>query len=237
MAAVIPNEQKSPAGHEMHGRKTMRYMTANETFRKIPEEKQNKIIEAALNEFAQYGYSEANINKIAERAGISVGSLYKYFNDKQNLYQTIVNISTDTLQEALRRIISENDDIFAIIEKIIGAIQEYARTHHKMYKLYNEMTAENNSELTWKTAGSVEGVTAGLYSSLIEKAQREGRARKDFDPRYFAFFLDNLFMMLQFSYSCEYYKERLKMYVGENAIHDDVLMCDQLIKFIKGAFC
>jgi hypothetical protein len=43
--------------------------------------------------------------------------------------------------------------------------------------------------------------------------------------------------MLQFSYSCEYYKERLKMYVGENAIRDDALMCEQLIKFIKGAFC
>lgn len=213
----------------------MKYMTANESFRKISEEKQNKIIEAALNEFAQYGYSEANINKIAERAGVSVGSLYKYFNDKQNLYQTIVNISTDTLQEALGHITNENEDIFDIIEKIIKAIQEYARTHHKMFKLYNEMTAENNSELTWKTAGSVEGVTADLYAALIQKAQKQGLAREDFEPRYFAFFLDNLFMMLQFSYSCEYYKERLKMYVGENAIHDDKLMCEQLTKFIKGA--
>ena len=215
----------------------MKYQTANEAFRKISEEKQNKIIEAGLNEFAQYGYSEANINKIAESAGVSVGSLYKYFSDKQNLYQTIVNISSDTLQETLGRIIGENDDIFDIVEKIIGAIQEYARTHHKMFKLYNEMTAENNSELTWKTAGRVEGVTANLYASLIEKAQKQGLARKDFDPRYFAFFLDNLFVMLQFSYSCEYYKERLKMYVGENAIRDDALMREQLIKFIKGAFC
>ena len=215
----------------------MNYMSANETFRKIPEEKQNKIIEAALGEFAQYGYSEANINKIADRAGVSVGSLYKYFNDKQNLYQLIVNISSDTLKEVLGRIVSSNDDLFVIIENIIGSIQEHARTHHNMFKLYNEMTAENNSELTWKTAGSVEGVTADLYASLIEKAREQGIAGKDFEPRYFAFFLDNLFMMLQFSYSCEYYKERLKMYVGENAILDDKLMRDQLIRFIRGAFC
>jgi TetR/AcrR family transcriptional regulator len=215
----------------------MKYLTANEAFRKISEEKQNKIIGAALNEFAQFGYSEANINKIAERANISVGSLYKYFSDKQNLYQTIVNHSTDTLQEVLGRIVNENDDIFIIIEKIIRAIQEYGRSHEKMFKLYNEMTAENNSELTWKTAGSVEGVTADLYASLISKAQEQGTARKDFEPRYFAFFLDNLFVLLQFSYSCEYYKERLKMYIGENAIHDDALMCEQLIRFIKGAFC
>lgn len=215
----------------------MKYKTANESFRKISEEKQNKIIEAALNEFALYGYSEANINKIAERANISVGSLYKYFNDKQNLYQTVVNISSDTLKEVLGQIVNENDDIFVIIEKIIRSIQKHGRTHENMFKLYNEMTAENNSELTWKTAGRVEGVTADLYAALIEKAQKQGFARKDIDPRYFAFFLDNLFMLLQFSYSCEYYKERLKMYVGENAICDDDLMSEQLIKFIKGAFC
>jgi len=215
----------------------MKYMTANETFRKIPEEKQNKIIEAALHEFAQYGYSEANINKIAERANISVGSLYKYFNDKQNLYQTIVDISTETLKTVLGQIVSEEDDLFEIIEKIIRAIQKHARLHENMFKLYNEMTAENNSELTWKTAGSVEGVTAELYAALIGKAQKQCVAGKEFDPRYFAFFLDNLFVLLQFSYSCEYYKERLKMYVGESAIHDDELMCAQLLKFIKGAFC
>lgn len=214
----------------------MKYTTANETFRKIPEEKQNRIIEAALNEFAQYGYSEANINKIAERAGVSVGSLYKYFSDKQNLYQTIVAISTDTLKEVLGRIVAENEDIFLIIEKIINAIQEHARTHQNMFKLYNEMTVENYSDLTWKNAGSVEGVTADLYASLIERAQKQGVVKKDLEPRYFAFFLDNLFMLLQFSYSCEYYKERLKLYVGENAIKDDALMCAQLVKFIRGAF-
>jgi len=215
----------------------MKYPTANEIFRKIPEEKQNKIIDAALNEFAQYGYSEANINKIAERAGVSVGSLYKYFNDKQNLYQIIVNLSADTLREVLGQIIDSNDDLFVIIEKIIGAIQEHARIHQNMFKLYNEMTSENNSELTWKSAGSVEGVTADLYAALIGKAQEQGLAGKDFEARYFAFFLDNLFMMLQFSYSCEYYRERLKMYIGEEALQNDALMREQLIKFVKGALC
>jgi AcrR family transcriptional regulator len=220
----------------MHGGEMMKYKTANEIFRKIPEEKQNKIIEAALEEFARHGYSEANINKIADRANISVGSLYKYFNDKQNLYQTIVNYSSDTLREELGRIIDENDDIYVIIEKIIRSIQQYGRTHENMFKLYNEMTAENNSELTWKTAGSVEGVTADLYADLIEKAQNQGAVGKGFEPRYFAFFLDNLFMLLQFSYSCEYYRERLKMYAGEDALQDDERMCRQLLRFIKGAF-
>jgi len=216
--------------------KAMKFRNANETFHKISEEKQQKILDAALNEFAQFGFSEANINKIAERADISVGSLYKYFNDKQNLYLMIVNYSVDTLRDVLSRIIDENDDFFSMVEKIIAAIQTHSKIHGNLFKLYNEMTSENNFELTWKTAGSVEGVTADLYSSLIEKAQTQGLIKKDIQPRYFAFFLDNLFVMLQFSYSCDYYKERLKLFVGEEAFFDDMMMKTELMKFIKGAF-
>ena len=215
----------------------MIYRNANDTFHKISEEKQKKILNAALNEFALCGYSEANINKIAEKAGISVGSIYKYFNDKQSLYLMIVNYSADTLREVLSQIIGVNDDFFTMVEKIIGAIQEYSRVHENLFKLYNEMTAENNFELTWKTAGSVEGVTADLYSSLIVKAQESGTVRKNLDPRYFAFFLDNLFVMLQFSYSCDYYKERFKMFVGEDEFRDDEQLCKQLMQFIREAFC
>ena len=215
----------------------MNYIYANDTFHRISEEKQNKILESALNEFARYGFSEANINKIAARANISVGSIYKYFSDKQTLYMTVVNYSVDTLRDVLKQITDEDDNLFLIIEKIIRAIQKYSRTHGDLFKLYNEMTAENNSELTWKTAGSVEGVTADLYASLIEKAQKQGIVKENINPRYFAFFLDNLFVMLQFSYSCDYYKERLKMFVGENAFEEDDSLCNQLIQFIKGAFC
>lgn len=215
----------------------MNYIYANDTFRRISEEKQNKVLEAALNEFAQFGFSEANINKIAEAANISVGSIYKYFNDKQTLYLTIVQYSVDTLREVLTQIIKENEDLFIIIEKIIRSIQRHSKTHGNLFKLYNEMTAENNSELTWKTAGSVEGVTADLYASLIEKAQHQGIVKDNVDPRCFAFFMDNLFVLLQFSYSCDYYKERLKMFVGEKAFQDDQYLCDQLMLFIRGAFC
>ena len=123
-----------------------------------------------MTEFAQYGYSDANINKIAERAGVSVGSLYKYFNDKLNLYQTIVNHSSDTLKEVLGRIVGENEDVFVIIERIIGAIQEYGRSHGNMFKLYNEMTAENNSELTWKTARK----RGRRYCGPLRLSDREG---------------------------------------------------------------
>ena len=213
----------------------MNYIYAKETFRRLPEKKREKILTAALSEFAQFGFSEANINKIAERAGISIGSVYKYFSDKQTLYMTVVNYSSDTLKDVLSQIISEEGDFFLIVKKIIKAIQEHGRTHGDLFRLYNEMTAENNSELAWKTAGSVEGVTAGLYAGMIQEAEQQGMLKAGINPRYAAFFLDNLFMLLQFSYSCDYYKQRLKMFLGEDVFEKDEYLCDQLMNFIRGA--
>ena len=41
--------------------------------------------------------------------------------------------------------------------------------------------------------------------------------------------------MLQFSYSCEYYRERLKLYCGEEIFEDDEKMEKELIRFLNGA--
>ena len=54
-------------------------------------------------------------------------------------------------------------------------------------------------------------------------------------PEAAAFFFDNLLMMLQFSYSCDYYQHRMRLYCGENAAWNDEMMADQLTRFLLGA--
>jgi hypothetical protein len=61
-------------------------------------------------------------------------------------------------------------------------------------------------------------------------------ARTDCDPGMFAFLIDNLFMMLQFSYACDYYRERFKLYAGADIFKKDDFVVDQTLKFIKAAF-
>ncbi|NLW55571.1 MAG: TetR/AcrR family transcriptional regulator [Firmicutes bacterium] len=206
-----------------------------DSFRKLPADKQEKILHTAIIEFAEHGFEGANINVIAEKAGISVGSMYKYFKNKQDLYMMTVSISVDKLSTALNEIISLKMDFLSTVEKIIRAIQFYSRENIYLTKLYNQMTTENNTAFVQKIVAQMEGVTAQLYAAFIEEAQKNEAARKDIDPRYFAFFLDNLFILLQFSYTCEYYKERLKMFVGEEVLAADELLVEQLMKFIKGA--
>lgn len=213
----------------------MEYKHTTELFEKISEEKQSKIFEAAIAEFAEHGYESANINNIAQNAGVSIGSMYKYFTNKEELYLTIIHFCVERLKSILDGVIRSEDSLVGKIEKIIKAIQVHSRSNYSLNKIYNQMTTEGHSELVWELVSGMEGVTAELYADFIERAKESGEVREDVDSKLFAFFVDNLFLQLQFSYSCEYYKERLKMFVGKDAFENDDLVATQLLKFIKGA--
>lgn len=57
-----------------------------QTFFNLPEEKQRRILDAAIKEFSQRGVEEGNLANIIRDAGISRGSLYQYFDSKAELY-------------------------------------------------------------------------------------------------------------------------------------------------------
>ncbi len=52
--------------------------------------KRQKILDAALGEFAARGYERASLTRILEAAGISKGALYYYFDDKADLFGTVL---------------------------------------------------------------------------------------------------------------------------------------------------
>lgn len=55
-------------------------------FAKLAPEQQQRILYAALAEFADHGFHDASLNRVIEAAGISKGSLYYYFDGKEDLY-------------------------------------------------------------------------------------------------------------------------------------------------------
>lgn len=207
-----------------------------ETFEKIPAEKRNALIEIAVEEFASKGFDNANINTIAAKAGISVGSVYNYFSTKKDLFLSCVHYGLETLENVLNEILVSEEDFLLKVEKIVRKVQSHSRQRRNLILLYNEMTSESNSDLTWELASEMETISSRVYSSLLENAQSEGKIRQDMPPRLMAFFLDNLFMVLQFSYACEYYRERFKIYAGEDILEQDELMVEEFKKFIKSAF-
>ena len=206
------------------------------TFENIPEEKRRRILAVAIGEFANKGFDNANINVIASKAGVSVGSLYKYFNTKQDLFLTAVHHGISILEDTIGPLSQADMDVREKLEQIIRAVQTSSRQLGDLIKLYNEMTSENNAELVRRISQDMETVSAAVYTKMIRQAQEEGLIRGDIDPRMFAYLLDNLFMNLQFSYACGYYQERFKIYAGDDILSRDDFVVEQMLKFIEGAF-
>ena len=206
-----------------------------EMFDRIPEERRKKIIDVAVHEFANKGFDNANINKIAADAGISVGSTYKYFNTKEDLFLTCVLFGVNTLEQVLDEVVAAPGDLLSKIEKITRVTQSQSRAQKNLIILYNEMTTESNAGLTWQLAAEMEALSARVYTALIGQARESGKIRKDISPELFAFFLDNLFMMVQFSYACGYYRDRFRIYAGKDIFGQDDLVVEQFVKFFKGA--
>ena len=59
-------------------------------FLSLPQEKQNRIVEAAMNLFGEVGYKKAYISEIATAAGISKALVFHYFGSKKGLYSYLV---------------------------------------------------------------------------------------------------------------------------------------------------
>lgn len=66
--------------------------------RRVPEERPRQILEAALAVFGEQGLAGARIDDIAERAGISKGTVYLYFASKDDLFREVLR---DTFAEML----------------------------------------------------------------------------------------------------------------------------------------
>lgn len=205
-------------------------------FDKIPKEKRDRILTVAIEEFANNGFENTSIHQIAKKSGISVGSVYKYFENKETLFSMVVREGLSSIEDLLMSLAGSSEDILVKAEKIIRSLLEYSRQNPELIKLYCQLTTSDNSAFLNSLSQRIEAVSASVYTATISKAQDTGDVRNDISPAFFAFLLDNIFMMLQFSTACDYYKERFYIYTGKQAAESDDLIVEQTLKFLKAAF-
>lgn len=204
-------------------------------YKKLDDNAKMLILETGIDEFAERGLDRANINVIAKKAGVSVGVIYKYFGDKDSFFLACVRHSLDLLDEVLSEAVSHETDIESGIRSIISALTVHAREHKNHNAMYNEISSGGCKKYAKELAREIESRTAKVYSALLENARTAGAVDPELDPRFFAFFLDNLFMMLQFSYSCDYYSERMKIFCGEGSAEDTEKMTESFMHFVRNA--
>ena len=210
---------------------------ASELFRRINEEKRQRILDVAVEEFARNGFANANVNRIAKNAGISIGSLYKYFVTKDDLYMYVVHESSLIIQEYVQEILSSDSPVLEKIERLLRAAHGYSIEEPDIIKLYGVITSDNDEERAAMVAGKLEGITSGAYRQLMADAQQRGEVRDDISPGVLAVMVDNQLMSTQFSFANSYYNQRLKLFLGKNKNEkgNEEIDVDQMIGEMLGA--
>ncbi len=85
-------------------------------------ESRKRIIDAAMSVFSRRGYAKANIREIAKTAGISVGGVYLYFKNKEELYKSLID-------DRMRDMGSKIEIIAGRAESATEALSNFLKLH------------------------------------------------------------------------------------------------------------
>jgi TetR/AcrR family transcriptional regulator len=85
------------------------------------------MLAAALDLFSNKGYHNTSMHEIAEKAEFAIGTLYKFFQNKEDLYKALVLEQCDKFEEAITRAIEEPDDA-------VDKLRNYIRTRGERFR-------------------------------------------------------------------------------------------------------
>jgi len=154
------------------------------------EDRPREICAAALEVFAEKGFAAAKLDEIARRAGVSKGTLYLYFKDKEQLFRAVVRDSIAPNVAAITSAISAMDAPFADVVRMFlaGFAEREARLPLGAVAKMVIGESRNFPELARVWHDEVASKAIGALAAAIERAQQRGEVRNG-DPRLFAFSL------------------------------------------------
>lgn len=137
-------------------------------FFELTKEKQTKIIDVGISEFAKYGYMNSSTNRIVQNAGISKGSLFKYFLNKEELFFFILDTVMAEFTESLGKEI--NNLSTELFQRIIGySMLEFTWYIHnpEKSKLVIDTFTKSDSEIYQRTVERYMGKGMDIYYRLL----------------------------------------------------------------------
>lgn len=169
--------------------------TVRSTFLNLPEAKQEKILDAALAEFADKGYEQASVNVMVSSSGIAKGSLYQYFKDKQGLFLYIFDFAISRVRRTLVRVKEESAeaDFFTRLEKSLLAGVDFIRQHPRIYRVYLKILFDQRVPEREALLKAVRQFAADYLGSLVRQGVARGEIRAGLPESTVIFLLDALF--------------------------------------------
>jgi len=151
-----------------------------QTFLNLPENRQQEILNVAFEEFALNEYKVASISHIVKKLKIAKGSIYRYFENKKDLYFYLIKVGSEMR-------FNEIDDLFSSSESdLFDAITEnFARKikfdlQHPLISgfMYNVIQEKNNEEIGNIQLQSKKQIIE-IVIEILEPYIKSGKIRSD----------------------------------------------------------
>ena len=140
----------------------------------IREQTRQKILEKSILYFSRNGFSGTKISDLCRYIGIAPGSIYNYFESKEELYGEIRKISKSFNVEPMRQLIKLPVDAkkkILLLSKYIIKELERDQMFAAVFALGTQTLIEENENL--KTNAAYESDAYKLLSIIVEQGQKE----------------------------------------------------------------
>ena len=156
--------------------------------------RRRQMLSAALDLFAEKGYHNISMHEIAKKAEFAIGTIYKFFRNKEDLYKSLMTEMASQYHHILADILSSDNDTLTVLGEYIAAKAEIFTDRISILRLYFA-----------ETRGASFNISAGLdrdmrklYDELMEQltlTMERGIRRnvlRKLDPYYMALSLEGL---------------------------------------------
>ena len=183
------------------------------TFKGLPRGKKERVLAAATNLFAERGFHRTEMDAIARRAGISKGSLYNYFKNKDDLFHYICNLGIDEFRESVWREILPDWDIYRPIEQLFRREVPLILEHPQNLQIYLNLASSGMKKFACRYTQKGEEFAAKRLKNLLRRGMENGIVRQDLDVPYTAFMINTLSIMFMASLISGHFQIRFKEYL------------------------
>lgn len=165
-----------------------------DTFYNLPEEKRQKIYEAAVEEFSRHPFKQASINRVVERADIAKGSFYQYFQDKKDLYKYLMD---DIFQKKIAYLTPalKNPwelDCFTLIRELFRSGLSFAKENPKLAKVGQHLLNDSEKDTYHEVMEEKKSEGIQIYKRILEAGVEKGDVRQSVNLDIAAYLLYQL---------------------------------------------
>jgi AcrR family transcriptional regulator len=147
-------------------------------FDSLDPERKRLLLEAAAAEFAAHGYEAASFNRIIERAGTSKGAIYYYFEDKADLYATVV-------RDAVARFVASCGPLPPVTDaasfwEAVGGLGRMAMAYYRQDPyIAGLMRSLGSDGLAVAPVAELRAMSDAWFQGLLQAGQALGAVRTD----------------------------------------------------------